>query len=253
MDEIRDQGKMNEESGIEAMKLYLKYVGAFVFGPRLLAGQAVKQVNNGTVTFLLGDIPFGVTCAHCIDGFRTARQEHSDTILRVGNLNLDDIDDRLIDFDSRLDLATFRMTPDEIHNVHPAKCFFNFTEYYTPRINTALSIVGFPGQLVFERGSNLVEVQTFYLLEYLSDDSLSATSFMLVFAKDNWQTFLNNTRLTIAEIDSFGGLSGCPIFYQDVLSPKFAGIVFESIESIANGVRVRYSNTIQQNGMLNKL
>jgi hypothetical protein len=243
---------MTEESMIEAMKLYLRYVGPFVFGPSLLAGQAEKQINNGTVTFLCGDKPFGVTCNHCIEGYRTARENCVDTILKIGNLNLTDIDNRLIDYDASLDIATFNMTFDEIKAVHPTKSFLDFSSPYMPRQDTALSIIGFPGQLVFEKTSTLVEAQTFYVLEYLSDDTLSSTSFIVLFSKDTWKVFINKSRLTISEIDSFGGLSGAPIFYQDILTPKFAGIIFESMESISHGVRARYSNVIQKDGRLNR-
>lgn len=72
------------------------------------------KVRNGTAFFLdAGEGPFGVTAAHVIDGYECDRAASHVVAVQLGDLQIDLIDS-LIDSDLYIDIATFRVTPEQI-------------------------------------------------------------------------------------------------------------------------------------------
>ncbi len=79
-----------------------------------VGGSRRKILNSGTVFFVdLGSGPFGVTAAHVIDGLLRDKESFSDLVCQVGNGHIDP-SDRLLGFAPSRDLATFKVTSQEL-------------------------------------------------------------------------------------------------------------------------------------------
>ncbi len=72
------------------------------------------QFNNGSIFFLnCGDGAFGITADHVYAGYLERKERSPGLVCQIGRLMFKP-EDRLIDRDKRLDVATFRMTNAEI-------------------------------------------------------------------------------------------------------------------------------------------
>jgi len=79
-----------------------------------ISGSVCEILNSGTVFFAdLGSGPFGITAAHVMEGFISDKQSHPNVVCEIGWLKIDP-SDRLIGIRPSLDLATFRITMDEL-------------------------------------------------------------------------------------------------------------------------------------------
>jgi hypothetical protein len=119
--------------------------------------------------FLLdcGAGPFLVTANHVYQGLQDARAEHADTVCIVGELRFDLID-RAIASDSAYDVATFRVTQDEIDRLAgyaSGKIVLSGSQASwpppPPAIGRGVFFVGFPGDgrgVRPYRGGSLVEI-----------------------------------------------------------------------------------------------
>jgi hypothetical protein len=83
--------------------------------------QGVKT-RNGTVFFLdVGSGPMAITAAHVIEGWREDRRGKDAGPLHIaGNgaaIRLDEVEQRLIDADGEIDIATFRLSTSEVQQL----------------------------------------------------------------------------------------------------------------------------------------
>jgi hypothetical protein len=76
-------------------------------------GKPVIADNGSGFLLDCGKGPFLVTCNHVYEGFIAARAQRPDTICLVG-LSKFPLSDRLIAADKSCDIATFRLTADEL-------------------------------------------------------------------------------------------------------------------------------------------
>lgn len=90
---------------------------AWLFWYVFISGNRRKILNSGTVFFVdLGSGPFGITAAHIIDALLRDKESFSNLVCQVGNVELDP-SDRLIGLASSRDLATFKVTSQELTNL----------------------------------------------------------------------------------------------------------------------------------------
>jgi hypothetical protein len=79
------------------------------------------RARNGTAFFLnTGERLFGVTACHVIDGWKQCPAEERPGPLRLAGMGTSvrlDWDDRLIDMDATIDIATFRVTESEVKTI----------------------------------------------------------------------------------------------------------------------------------------
>jgi hypothetical protein len=106
------------------------------------------EYRQGSVFFLdCGRGAFAVTADHVFQQFQKDRVERRMRGYQIGNIRFD-LEDRLIDCgcDRKIDIATFRITPDEIAAV--GKKVIQGTDSVwpgPPNINEAVYFGGFPG------------------------------------------------------------------------------------------------------------
>jgi hypothetical protein len=72
-------------------------------------------VRNGSIFFIdCGEGCIGVTAAHVVEGYRQDVAEHPAIICQIGHDLIVNLDERLIDVDHRIDIATLRISADEV-------------------------------------------------------------------------------------------------------------------------------------------
>ena len=76
-----------------------------------------KILNSGTVFFVdLGSGPFGVTAAHVVEALIEDKNSHPNLVCQIGNMLLDP-SDRLLGLNSSFDLATFRISAEDLASI----------------------------------------------------------------------------------------------------------------------------------------
>jgi hypothetical protein len=72
-------------------------------------------VRNGSIFFLdCGQGCFGITAAHVMEGYRQDAVAHPELICQIGHDLIVNLEERLIDLDSEIDIATIRISADEV-------------------------------------------------------------------------------------------------------------------------------------------
>lgn len=222
-----------------AAKSY-KYVAPFYYGPPPPFDLRNKTLNIGSVLLMNGlSNSFGVTCAHCVDGFLTRSKSEPNILLRIGDMYVTDFESRIIDLDKNLDLCSFRIDPFELRLIKENGEFLTWHQPVEMTENMSVLIVGFPGH-VFRPSSELnLNIGSISILEQTRRGNLSSASFIIELDTNDWVFVQNPSQIKIEEVEHFGGLSGCPIFIQNGLDSLLAGIVYESPVS-QNADKIEY-------------
>lgn len=115
-----------------------------------IEGRFERRINNGTMFFLnTGTACFGVSAAHVIldkGGYRDVKKNALQYTCKVGDMHFDP-DERLIDIDEKIDIATFKITREEINKIG---CHV-FTSHQPqwppepPEEDKAIMFAGYPG------------------------------------------------------------------------------------------------------------
>jgi len=251
--DIKILGKQTPHSARPALSLYQRYIAPFVYGP-LPPYDDDTIINNGTISFIEGKETFGITCAHCIDGFNKRCKTEPNIFLRFGDLIVTDLDSRIIDKNDNLALCTIRLDQELLNRIGGERNFLFLSKQPDLQTGTSLCIIGFPGQIVKPIRKNKLEAGIFCLFELIRDGNLSNSSFIIELKKDEWKIGVNQSGIDLNTFQDFGGLSGCPIFFQNELSPVLVGVIFESYPLKENGklylsARARY-NCVDENGRI---
>jgi hypothetical protein len=77
-------------------------------------GKTIRSRNGSTFFLDAGEGVFGVTAAHVLVGRRDNLAEFNVIATQIGHDLQVDIDSRIIALDEKIDIATFRITPEEI-------------------------------------------------------------------------------------------------------------------------------------------
>lgn len=77
-------------------------------------GAGPKDVVNATATLLWIDEPFAVTAAHVVQAFLLRRQADRDARVWLGEFQIRDFEQRIVAVSQSHDLATFRVSPEEL-------------------------------------------------------------------------------------------------------------------------------------------
>lgn len=251
--EIKILGKQTPNSAQPALRLYQRYIAPFVYGP-LPPYDQNTVINNGTISFAEGKETFGITCAHCIDGFNTRFRTEPNIFLRFGDLIVTDLESRIIDKNDKMDLCTIKLDQEQLNRIGGERSFLYLSNQPNLQSGTSLCIIGFPGQLVKPIRENKLEAGIFCLFELIRYGNLSNTSFIIELKKDEWKLGVNQSGIDLNTFQDFGGLSGCPVFFQNELAPVLVGVIFESYPIKENGklylnARARY-NCVNENGRI---
>ena len=258
-EEITRLGKQTLQSGWPAAQLYRRYIAPFVFGPLPPYNLNSPELHHGSVFFMESKkARFGVTCAHCVDGFRTEYKSKPNIFLMIGDKIVFDFEERLIDYDKDLDLCTFRISKEEISEVNKESSFLDWTPQPTIPEGASVAIIGFPAHIVRPQDQNTLSIGSLCIFELLREGNSSYTGMIIEFEMGEWVHAVNQSQFKIDDVEHFGGLSGCPVLFWANLRPVLAGIVFESPISNAGEklayqyVKARY-NLIDENGKIQRL
>lgn len=190
--------------------------------------------DNGSA-FLLdcGKGPFLVTANHVFEGYLAARNQRADTVCVIWQTTFP-LHDRLIAADAVHDVATFRVTPEEIEAFRltgkfPLKGITGKWPPPAPQVERGMFFSGFPGDgrtLLPYTGT--VEVDWHGYTSLTTAKSVSPTGITLVIEHNpEWDT---GTRPTAPPEWALGGCSGAPLltFIQGTIYGwELGGVIYE--------------------------
>lgn len=220
--------------GKELTRFPLLFAKVAFFGRRPSKTRS-SSVRNGTVSLVdLGEGPFALTCHHVIAPFRRMRTCTNKVVFQIGNVELDPLD-QLIDENSRLDLATIRLTHEQVTNITSegelGSCVYKPISW-PPRMLSEGDFVafgGFPGRLK--------TVMSFDELEFVSWSSgaskvcsVSEFQFVSAFERDYWIQSSPGSKFHM-DFRALGGMSGGPAFIDRGLYWELVGILFNYHEN----------------------
>jgi hypothetical protein len=187
--------------------------------------------RNGTAFFLdAGQKPLGVTACHVIDGWKRSRAEQDGGPLRLGGQGasvLVDWDERVIDANSEIDIATFSITDAEVRSLGKTVMTGAQREWppRPPIKNGGLYFVGFPGVGTIQLSSEAVSFGAFPgsgIATSVSDKDVS------ILLEREYMVPLLGGGIPPENFD-FGGISGGPaikIVETPVRSWALAGVIY---------------------------
>lgn len=215
-------------------------------------------VDSGSA-FLLdcGQGPFLVTADHVYRGFRAARARHADAVCILGEIRFD-LEGRRIASDSAYDVATFRVTAEEVCALASyANGKMVLTDSQSnwppapPQIERSVFFVGFPGDaraMRPYRGGGLVEVDWTGYTALAVANGVSCTDITLIFEHD----FDIGARPAAPDDWALGGCSGAPLLtfveHNGVFSWRLGGIIYEAGRLILKASR---SDCLNPDGTVN--
>lgn len=211
--------------GEVSAKYFSRYVVPFFFGQADESGQIV--LKNGSAFFVrTSETVFGITADHVITGCLEA--SGGDTIscglfpvnysTRPADLvEFDNLEDRIIDRNERRDIATFRVTDDELTKLGVTVA--SKWPPVPPEIGKGIGLCGFPSdQRARETISDVAmrsgirEVVLSFMVFPVMAVATSISELQITYVFD-WKTTVQTQgfRITPTDLD-LGGMSGGPCF-----------------------------------------
>lgn len=219
--------------GENLAKFPLLFATAVFFGQRPSKVRP-SQICSGTVSLVdLGEGPIAVTCEHVIAGYSEMAKAHDNLVFQIGSVEINPLE-QLIDKNTRLDLATIRLSEAQINSITSegeiGSCVFRPKAWPPEALKEGQFVAfgGFPGSLRTMTSFD----------EYIFDSwssgaskvsSISEGQFVSAFEREVWvKSFGAEHHLTISAL---GGLSGGPAFINRGLYWDFVGIVSQYHEN----------------------
>jgi hypothetical protein len=219
-------------------------------------------VRNGSIFFIdCGEGCIGVTAAHVVDGYRQDVAKHSAMTCQIGHDLVIDLDERLIDIDHKIDIATIRISADEVARL--GKIVYrgvgNAWPPDPPAKDRGIIFAGFPGRERFFSTPNAIVFGLFSLggiATSISDRDIcyqiERTELIDVLGKG-----------LMAENFDMGGISGGPMLtiveQRGLRLTRLAGVVYSgpdvsSLNKIEGFevVRARRADFLLPNGELDR-
>jgi hypothetical protein len=176
--------------------------------------------RNGTAFFLrTSEALFGVTAAHVIEGtngWRAHCEMHGKTNLRLGAKEGSSVafdwDARCVDINLEMDIATFTVSPQEIHQIDRTPYGGLQTEWPppAPATNTGITYAGFPG--VGTRQLSRAAVQFGIVCGTGLVSSVNDRDISTLLEREYLEAAMGEG--VVPENYNFGGMSGGPVVYN---------------------------------------
>lgn len=213
-----------------------------------------KILSNGTAFMLdCGQGPFLVTAAHVYEGYLEAREQHTALQCQLGMLEFR-LEERLIcTLGHRvLDIATFRIEPDEIAALEKQICVGPAP--WPPRNaaeQDAVFFGGFPGVERRQTADDTINQGFYVALTPVS--SSSQRHFGCAFERENWIDTLGHG--IPAEDYDLGGVSGGPVLILNesesgIFSWHIIGVVYNATNALGEIVLAHHVSSIRADGSL---
>jgi|GEM_PF-3405400 len=249
--------KENEIMLAQLLQTYLKLHVCPVVAPYWDNEFQSPRVSSGSGVLLNLDEKFLVTNRHVIESYRSKKREKApivdNPIIQVGAVKID-LDTALIDENETLDLATIKITDEELSIISETsyKEFFNPAQWHKEiKLNSqdTITIAGFPGVYRHDISSteSLFNSATATMPVMDSNDKtiyveIEVEKAITIFGKED------PTDLNI----SLGGLSGGGVFFFNEEGLDLIGIIKEDGAGLFKGVQATYSNLINKDGTISK-
>ncbi len=207
------------------MSAAASYVSPLFWGtPASSSGDAT--INHGSIFFLeCGGPPLAVTAAHLYQDYWCRKQDNPNLICQIDNLIFDP-EDRLIDRDEGLDVATFRIEESEIkrlgkwiHKVAQSEWPPN-----PPQVGQGVFFAGFPARTIVGDDSIIYDIHSALLIATVVNDR----NIICQFERDEWVDILGKG--LPPKNNWLGGLSGAPLWTlqeKPVVKWSLGGIISE--------------------------
>ena len=237
----------------ELEKWILNYVAPVFFITGLPPNE--KVVGNATVSFIeCGENNlFAVTNDHVIQKFESFKEENLSAKIRFNNLEIS-LKERLIDRDTKIDLATFRITSKELEMLDKGKqaIFCRNWPPTEPNKEDIVLFAGFPQIFRQQISTKECQFEAVPILELITD--ISEESMKSSFDRENWEKFLGCRELS--ELGTkFGGFSGASAFTvgpkDKIMVPKLVGFVFEYAPDF-DTIFIRHANCLTSEGKIKR-
>lgn len=212
----------------------LKMVASFVapiFWARPAPGGGV-EIDNGSIFFLdCGDGCFGVTAAHVITGrggYREATERDLRTVCQIYSEPFNP-EERLIDLDDEVDVATFKVSRDEVRSFGRTVLTGHQSSWppAPPQEGRGVLFAGFPGcerRLVGPREIDWGIYGACGIATSVSDRDVSCQ-----FEREHWIDVMGKG--LPPEGFKMGGVSGGPLLtiveHKGIRSHRLAGVIYE--------------------------
>jgi hypothetical protein len=219
-------------------------------------------VRNGSVFFLdCGQGCIAVTAAHVVDGYRQDLAVHPTLTCQIGHDLIVNLDERLIDLDHQIDIATLRISADEVARL--GKVVYRGAGKVwppnPPAKDRGIIFAGFPGRERFFPARNAIVFGLFSL----GGIATSVSDRDICYQIERTELIDVLGRGIMPENFDMGGVSGGPmltIVEQGGLRlTRLAGIVYSGPDLISLNkiegfevVRARRAYFLMPNGQLDR-
>lgn len=213
--------------GREIVKAASHYVAPILWGNPCSSAPGFG-LRNGSVFFMnCGHIPLATTAAHVYDAYLTAKQRDPEMVCQIGSLRFLP-EERFIDKDQRLDVATFRITDEEITRLEKwvYRCDRSKWPPRPPATGKGVFFSGFPFVERKPFGDRSIEFGIYSGI--LTATSVREDAIVCQFERDEWVDIVGGG--LPPRNQWLGGLSGAPLWTLTetaVFSWRLAGIIYE--------------------------
>ncbi|MCB2189953.1 MAG: hypothetical protein KQI62_00215 [Deltaproteobacteria bacterium] len=241
--------------GRELTKFPLRFAAAVTMGERPKLKHKA-YINNGTAVLVkLDKRPIAITCSHIMEKYREKLEQDSNTVFQIGQAVINP-QERLVDENRNIDLATIDMSGIEAHHV----CMQTNLElnYYEPfswppapvKPGDFVCVGGYPGAMRKQNTSDSLVFESFSAAG-VQVPSVNDEYFMIQFEREFWvKNFGSDDYLTFNQL---GGMSGCPVFIErshgGIMNFDMVGIASEYQEEY-DLMRARHANLINWDGSI---
>ena len=211
--------------GRQIISIAASYVSVLFWGtPPSLSTEAI--INHGSIFFLeCGGPPLAVTAAHVYENYWSRKQNNSNLVCQIDNLPFDP-ENRLIDRDHGLDIATFRIEEQEITRLGKWVHKVDQSEWppSPPQPGQGVFFAGFPSRTILDSQSVEYDIHSALLIATVVNDR----NIICQFERDEWVDILGKG--LPPKNNWLGGLSGAPLWTlqeKPIVKWSLGGIISE--------------------------
>jgi hypothetical protein len=207
-------------------------------------------LNNATMFFLeCGGPILGITAGHVFDAFRKRREREADLVCQLGNMPFDP-NEQVLDFDPRLDIATFRITEGQIERLGRwvYRCAPERWPPTPPSEGKGVFLAGFPGEERIVESADSINFGIYTAI--LTATVVKEAEIVCQFQREDFVDVLGLGLPGYPQ--QLGGLSGAALWtltQNDYFAWRLGGVVIEFGDA-SELLRARRPDCIRPDGSL---
>ena len=235
----------------ELVKTVSSYVAPIYWGTHGERDSVVHK--NGTIFFLdAGEGVFAVTADHVYQAYLEQKEKSPNIVCQLLNLPFKP-EERLIDSDADLDIATFRISPDEVKEAGKAVLMGNQSTWppLPPQEGRSVFFAGFPGKERIQQGPRGINFGIFHGVCVATSVSERQISVQV-----EHKEFVDIGFGIAPENYDPGGISGGPLLtlveHKGVMTWRLGGVIRSAHTDLAI-LKATRADYIMENGKLKRL